>query len=166
MAYAGMTPAPETDSWWKEPAKLEWARWLLDSFHRWTGRELVGRVGRAVEQAETLYVAPFVVVSHGTEADPILNYGNRAALQLWETTWEAFRRIPSRLTAEPVNQAERQRMLEQALSKGYLDDYRGVRISTTGRRFLVEDALVWSVVDADGQRLGQAATFSHWRYLD
>jgi len=161
-----MTPAPEVDSWWEEPAKLEWVQWLLDSFRRWTGRELVARIGRRVEQAETLYVAPFIVVSHGTEADPILNYGNRAALHLWETTWDAFSRIPSRLTAEPVNQAERQRMLEQALSKGYIDDYRGVRLSTTGRRFLVEDALVWNVVDPDGRRLGQAATFSRWRYLD
>ncbi|MEZ6067919.1 MAG: MEKHLA domain-containing protein [Planctomycetaceae bacterium] len=35
--------------------------------------------------AEALFEAPFVVVAHGTEADPILDYANRQALELWET---------------------------------------------------------------------------------
>ena len=32
----------------------------------------------------------------------MLNYGNRAALTLWEMSWEELTRTPSRLTAEPV----------------------------------------------------------------
>ena len=60
---------------------------LLDSFARRVGRELVSRQGSAAEQAERLFRAPFVVVSHGTQADPVLNYGNAAALALWEMTW-------------------------------------------------------------------------------
>jgi hypothetical protein len=56
-------------------------------------------------------------------------------------------------------------MLEQAKTRGYLDTYRGVRITSTGRRFLVENALVWNVVDAEGQRVGQAATFAQWTWL-
>ncbi|MDQ6733057.1 MAG: MEKHLA domain-containing protein, partial [Nitrospirota bacterium] len=43
---------------------------------------------------------------------------------------------------------------------------RGVRISKTGRRFLVEQALVWNVLDVDGKMVGQAATFSQWKRLD
>jgi hypothetical protein len=34
--------------------------------------------------AQFLFEAPFVVVSHGIEANPILNYGNKKALTLWE----------------------------------------------------------------------------------
>jgi len=105
------------------------------------------------------------VVSHGTEADPILNYGNQTALDLWEMTWEQLIRTPSRLTAEPVNRAEREWMLEQARTRGFIDTYRGVRISGTGRRFLVENALIWNVLEAGHERIGQAATFSRWTWL-
>jgi hypothetical protein len=65
---------------------------LLDSFAWLLGRELIPRTGSAAEQAERLFQAPFVVVSHGTQADPILNYGNAAALALWEMTAEELRR--------------------------------------------------------------------------
>lgn len=151
---------------WRGSAVVTWSQLLLDSFRRWTGQELLERTGTAEDQAKALFFAPFVVVSHGTEADPVLNYGNRMALELWETDWARFTRTPSRLTAEPVNQAERARMLAQAAARGFIDDYRGVRISITGRRFLVEDALVWNVVDADRQPQGQAATFSRWSLLE
>lgn len=144
---------------------MQWSQLLLDSFRHWTGRELVERTGNAEDQAQALFAAPFVVVSHGTEEDPVLNYGNRIALELWEMTWKQFTQTPSRVTAEPLNQADRGRMLARAAAKGFIDDYRGVRISNTGRRFLVEDAIVWNVVDATNKNRGQAATFSRWSFL-
>jgi hypothetical protein len=64
-----------------------------------------------------------------------------------------------------VNRAEREWMLERARVQGYVDNYRGVRISNSGRRFLVESAIVWSVIDQAGRRQGQAATFSRWTFL-
>jgi hypothetical protein len=151
---------------WTDPAIIRWNQLLLDSFCRWLGRELIERKGTAEDQAKALYQAPFVVVSHGMEADPILNYGNKVALALWELDWERFTKTPSRLTAEPVNQAERARMLAQAQEHGCIDDYKGVRISGTGRRFLVEQAIVWNVVDGTGTQQGQAATFSRWSFLE
>ena len=150
---------------WTDPAIREWTQLLLNSFRHWIGRELLERVGDSDYQAHALFQAPFVVVSHGREADPLLNYGNQVALKLWELSWEQLVKTPSRLTAEPVNRAERERMLEQAGERGYVDTYRGVRITSTGRRFLVENALIWNVVDAEGQRVGQAATFSEWTWL-
>ena len=150
---------------WMDLAIRQWTQWLLDSYRHWIGRELIERTGEPEFQARALFESPLVVVSHGAEADPILNYGNRAALDLWEMTWEQLIKTPSRLTAEPVNRAEREWMLEQARVRGYIDTYRGVRISGTGRRFLVENALIWNVLDAQGQRIGQAATFMQWAWL-
>ena len=150
---------------WTLPAVIEWTQWLLNSYHHWIGRELLERVGDPDFQAQALFQVPFVVVSHGREDDPILNYGNQMALDLWEMTWDQLVQTPSRLTAEPVNRAEREWMLEQARRRGYLDTYRGVRISATGRRFLVEDALIWNVLDQEGQWVGQAASFLHWTSL-
>jgi len=154
----------ETKKWWLAPEKIAWAHVLLESFRRWTGRDLIERVGSAEDQARNLFEVPFVVVSHGSEADPILNYGNRVALDLWAMDWSEFSRTPSRQTAEPLAQAERARMLETAAAQGYFSDYRGVRISKTGRRFLVEDAIVWNLIDPAGEKQGQAATFSKWTF--
>ena len=150
---------------WKQPFVIEWTQLLLDSYRRWLNTELIIRRGNSQEQSQELFDSPFVVVSHGLQEDPILNYGNRAALALWETTWEELTRTPSRLTAEPLNRIERAGMLERASRHGFINDYRGIRISKTGKRFLVEGAIVWNVVDSKGHQLGQAATFSRWRSL-
>jgi hypothetical protein len=154
-----------TSQLWTNPVVVEWTQRLLISYRHWTSRELIERIGEPEVQAYLLFQAPFVVVSHGSETDPVLNYGNQIALDLWEMSWDQLVQTPSRLTAEPVNRAEREWMLEQARTRGYLDTYRGVRITSTGRRFLVENALIWNVVDAEGQRVGQAATFSTWTFL-
>lgn len=153
------------DQIWTHDSIIMWSHRLLDSFHHWTGKELLARDGSVSEQARRLFFAHSVVVSHGLEADPILNYGNQAALDLWEMTWEQLTRTPSRQTAEPVHQEERARLLRDAEEQGYFDRYRGVRISATGRRFLVEEAIVWNVMNEEGQRIGQAATFSRWTRL-
>ena len=154
-----------TSQIWTNPAIVEWSQLLLNSFLHWTGRELLERAGGSDYQAHALFQSPFVVVSHGVEEDPLLNYGNQLALELWVMTWEDLTRTASRLTTEPMNRAEREWMLEQARTRGYLDTSRGVRITSTGRRFLVENALIWNVVDAAGRRVGQAATFSQWTWL-
>lgn len=138
---------------------------MLDSHRHWTGRDLVERTGSRSLDSQTLFNATIVVVSHGTEADPILNYGNRTALELWEVTWEQLLAMPSRMTAEPGDRAERERMLEAARKHGYHEGYRGVRVTSSGRRFLVENALVWTVLDPVGNRAGQAATFATWQWL-
>jgi hypothetical protein len=150
---------------WDEPRIVEWSQLLLDSYRHWIGNDLIERTADAKQRARSLFEASVVVVSHGVEPDPILNYGNQTALDLWELSWEQFIKTPSRLTAEPDDRAERERMLTQARAKGYYDGYRGVRISSTGKRFLVERALIWTVIDPAGRPIGQAATFSQWSYL-
>jgi len=151
---------------WKLPFVVEWTQLLLNSYHHWLNQELIPRRGNSQEQSHQFFDSPFVVVSHGLQDDPILNYGNRAALALWETTWDELTRTPSHLTAEPLNREERTRMLQRASQHGFIDDYRGIRISKTGKRFLVEGAIVWNVMDSHGRELGQAATFSQWTFLD
>jgi len=147
---------------WNERNIVQWSQYLLDSYRHWTGRELIERTGGRKQQARSLFEAPFVVVSHGVEPDPILNYGNRIALDLWEFSWDQLIQTPSRLTAEPDDRLERGRMLEQAKADGFFDGYSGVRVSSTGQRFLVERALIWTVIDSVEKPIGQAATFSHW----
>jgi hypothetical protein len=138
---------------------------LARSFKHWTGRELLPGIPPGLELAALLFAAPFVIVSHGTEADPILNYGNQTALTLWEMTWEELTRTPSRLTAEAPNREERARLLATVTRQGFIDDYSGVRISKSGRRFRIDRATVWNLLTEEGQPCGQAATFDHWKFL-
>ena len=119
-----------------------------------------------VEQARQIFDARFAVLSHNTAADPILNYSNRAGMQLFELSWAELTRTPSRLTAESVHRDERARLLDTVTRDGFIDDYRGIRISKTGRRFLIDNATVWNLLDEAGEPYGQAATFSAWKYVD
>lgn len=147
---------------WYDSSVVGWTQLLLNSYRHWLKNELVDRTGDPLHQARALFTARFVVVSHHRESEPILNYGNQVALDLWEMPWEQFVKTPSRLTAEIVNQSERDRMLQRAKLDGYFDNYTGVRISSTGRRFTIEQAVIWNVIDSTGSPVGQAATFSQW----
>lgn len=138
------------------------AKLLLDSFERATGRRLLAYDPATQTAAQALNDAPFVLLSHGTEADPVLNYGNRLALQLWEMGWETFTSMPSRLTAEPMAREDREKLLADAKRQGYSDGYRGVRIASSGRRFEIQEAIIWSLIDEEGVYRGQAATFAKW----
>jgi hypothetical protein len=106
-----------------------------------------------------------VLVSHGTQADPVLNYGNATALALWEMSWAEFTQTPSRLTAEAPNREERARLLAAVTAHGFIDDYSGVRISKNGRRFRISQATVWNLLTENGLPCGQAASFNSWTWL-
>lgn len=150
---------------WQKPEIISWSAILATTFQQLLGRELIVNVKTPEQIAKALFQAPFVLVSHGNQTDPILNYGNQVALQLWSMEWEEFTRTPSRLTAEPINRKIRAQMLEQASLQGYIDDYQGIRISSTGKRFSIKEAIIWNVTDISGKKCGQAATFSSWEWI-
>jgi len=139
--------------------------YLLRSFHRVVGQALLPPLGDAILDAQQLFAAPFVVLSHGIEGDPILNYGNAVALQLWEMTATQFCATPSRLTAEPTLREDRQHVLDTVARQGYITGYAGIRVSASGRRFLIENVVLWNVSDDEGNPLGQAASFDRWSFV-
>lgn len=150
---------------WQNESAIAHAQILARSLKHFTERDLLPGNFSAAEFSEKLFHAPFVQVSHGTEADPILNYGNATALALWEMPWAELTQIPSRLTAEAPNREERARLLDAVTARGFIDDYSGIRISKSGRRFKISQATVWNLLDAHGNFYGQAAMFSHWEFL-
>lgn len=148
-------------------ASEEHAKLLCDSYFKWTGKSLL-QTG-SLEQVsikERLFYAPIVLLSHGVELDPILNYGNQQALELWGMDWLQFTKTPSRYTAESMERKEREAFLYRVNEYGYVDDYTGIRISSTGKRFWIEQAVVWNLVDGTVQYCGQAAAFSSYRFIE
>ncbi len=142
------------------------AQRLLHCYQVLTGQALIVDASDPVAAACSLYHAPFVVLSHDSAADPVFNYANLTAQRCFEMSWPEFVRLPSRFSAEPLARDERQRLLDRVSRQGFIDDYQGVRISRTGRRFLVGNATVWNLTDEQGQAAGQAATFAAWRDID
>ena len=136
---------------------------LLDNYRRCFGEDLVAR---GAGEAAALMAADFVVLSHGTEADPVFNYGNAAAQALFEMDWDALTALPSRCSAEPLHREERERLLKAVAERGCADNYGGVRVSASGRRFQITGARVWNLLDAAGAVVGQAAMFADWEALN
>jgi len=66
-------------------------------------------------------------------------------------------------SAEPVDRGERQKLLDDVARQGFATGYSGWRIAKSGRRFFIEDGVVWQLIDEDGAVRGQAATFAKWR---
>ncbi|WP_037255038.1 MEKHLA domain-containing protein [Roseobacter sp. SK209-2-6] len=128
----------------------------------------LGITGRALlpdRGAKALYHAPFPILSHDGAADPVLTYGNLAAQELWEMCWEELTALPSRLTAEPAHRAQRDAMFAEMRVKGFVENYAGIRISASGRRFEIRNAVIWPLIDAQGVKHGEAAAFQDYRFL-
>lgn len=148
------------------PELIAFLEHTLKSYTKWTGRvwDTKGEPGTQ-QWIDHLVEAPAVLVSHDTSEDPIFNFGNRVALELFEMDFENFTQLPSRKSAEPLLREEREQLIQSVRKNGYTDNYQGVRISSTGRRFFIPQATVWNVVDEQNTYLGQAATFSKWEFL-
>lgn len=103
-----------------------------------------------------------VVLCHDVSEDPRFVFANRAAQELWERPASSFVGLPSRLSAPPDARAHR---ADALVGNVVTTGYAGERISATGRRFVIRDAVLWPVSSESGSILGQAATFSSWTPL-
>lgn len=138
---------------------------IIATYKHWYGIDLVATHLSDEEKADALYHAKFVVVSHGTETNPIFNYANITAQKLWELPWEEFTKMPSNKSVEASLLEDRTKLLSNLSNTGYSNDYRGTRISSTGIRFDIINTHVWNMYDAEGTYKGQAAMFSEWKFL-
>ena len=136
----------------------------LEAFSQPLVAETPGKQSR-LSRCQKLFRCGFPVLAHGTGDDPRLTYANAAALQLWETNWEALIGLPSRRTAPEEEQKERRSALGQAKRLEAMTGYCGIRVSRTGRRFVIRNARIWTLQDGEGQICGQAASFSDWHWI-
>ena len=140
---------------------------LASTYKQRTDLQLLGdRKVPVTEGVKALFYAPFVCCSH--DENDTFNYANQAALNLWEFEWDDFIGMPSTKSADGEDeeiQKERRQLLDDALEKGVVYNYNGVRKSKNGKEFMVKDATLWTLVDRDGDKLGQAVKFSKVEYV-
>ncbi len=153
-------PSEDNDFHWPHIDRLLW------SYEHFLGRALLDGHGQEeAVLAKQVYHAPFALVSHGMEREPVFNYANQTALTLFAMDWDEFTSMASKFSAEPVSRAERAELLARVNRDNFIDNYRGVRIAKNGRRFMIDRAVVWNVVDRRLNKCGQAAVFAVWRFL-
>ena len=88
MPHASSEAAPDAAWLQRHVARLR------ESYRRLTGRDLIPPAVAAADAPAALDAAPFGIVSHGTQADPLFNYANRCALALFAMDWAGFTRLP------------------------------------------------------------------------
>ncbi len=141
-------------------------RLLADSYKRLLSRAPPFTAGCNGDGPQWLYYrSAACVLAHNTDADPLFIYANKAAQGLFEYNWDEMVGMPSRLSAEAPNRAERRRLLDAVARDGFATGYSGIRISKSGRRFRIEDGVLWQLRDARGTLNGVTATFDHWTHL-
>ena len=131
---------------------------LAESYFRLVGQSLTPEGTTAEQGMRWLYEdASFIIPAHNTAPDPVFIYGNKAAQRRFGYKWEELTALPSRLSAEAPEQGERQRFLERVARDGFVTGYSAIRITRSGKRFRIENATVWQLINTDGTYRGQAA---------
>ena len=149
-----------------DPATIARCALIAASFRRLLGRDLLpGLPADPAALTAAIDAAPCAILAHDGGERPRFTYVNATARQLWELDWERFIGMPSDQSVEPDRREEREAMLIRARRDGFIDDYRGIRVTASGRRFSIEDVILWNLVDDAGVSHGQAATFARWTFL-
>ena len=87
---------------------------LLNNLKRWTGFDLAGEFTIAKSDlGKGVFEAAFCLLSSDLSPDPVLNYGNQRALDLWEMSWEELTSTRSRDTARADRQSDRDGLMRQ-----------------------------------------------------
>jgi len=103
----------------------------------------------------------FVLISHGTEADPIYNFGNLACLQAFVRSWEELCKTPSResVVYRSVNEVLRESLMKKVTEDGFVEGVTGIRVTGNGKFVRIVDGVVWNCYDEKEKYYGQAAFF-------
>jgi hypothetical protein len=138
---------------------------ITNSLKKLTSIEIVDSSLSIEEQAKQVFHSDYILLAHNASNDPIFNYANQRALQLFEMSWDEFTNMPSKYSAESDERGKREKFLAEVEEKGYSKDYSGIRISKTGKRFEIKNVILWNVYDSENIRIAQAALFEEYNYM-
>ncbi|PZX15858.1 MEKHLA domain-containing protein [Breznakibacter xylanolyticus] len=138
---------------------------ITSSLKKLANIEIVDASLSLEEQAKQVFNSGYVLLAHDASNEPVFNYANQSALNLFEMSWEEFINMPSKYSAESDERGSRAKFIAEVEANGYSKDYSGIRISKTGKRFEIKNVILWNVYDSDNKRIGQAALFNEYTYL-
>ena len=158
----------ELSAAWLTPENQRWAMVIQRSHQRAFGRGLLPghlTTDQSRTAVQSLFSCSDPVLAHNGNQDPTLIYANAAALLLWRRRWNAMVGMPSRLTAPEQERRERAQALGSSKKVDAFEGYRGIRMDREGRKFVIDNARIWTLWDEQGERCGQAASFARWWWI-
>jgi MEKHLA domain len=164
---------------------LSHIRYVDKSLRRWTGRGVFERMGLGTTDSSTTRTTSsssdendddselqryyekiyldnrYVLITHGTESDPIYNFANRAALTAFWRSYSSMIQLPSArsVVLQSKDESRRIQLMKSVTENNYVENATGVRIRDDGRFVKLVDAVVWNCFDDDDTYIGQAAFF-------
>jgi len=143
---------------------------MVESYKRKVGKPIMDDA-EIHEIAKLIWEAPYGVISHDMEEDPAnpkYDYANKAALDLFQATWDELIGQPSSCTTEDVNQniADRQKLLKQTQDEGTAAVHSYWRKGLKGRSVCISNGLLWNIEAPSGVLIGQAIAIHEWEFED
>ncbi len=148
----------------KTPELIAHSQLITESYSALLKEEIIPQSESAEEAAYMLYHSDAVVLSHDGASDPCFTYANITAQKLWEYNWHEFQGLPSKYSAEADQREVREALLDEVTKNGFIKNYKGIRVSKSKKRFYIENVAVWNLL-ANNKKVGQAATFTSWKFL-
>ncbi|MGK9168781.1 MEKHLA domain-containing protein [Inquilinus limosus] len=140
----------------------DFLRLLAGSHARLVGTPLLPEEagGDAAVQARWLYeAAPFCVLVHNTDADPPSSMPTERPRPASSIACTSSRRCPPASPPRRRTGRSGSGCWTPLPADGFITSYRDLRVAKSGRRFWIENATVWRLIDEAGTLHGQAATF-------
>ena len=125
---------------------------INSSFEKYANKTLP--LKDSVNLIDSFNECSFPIASH--DLNGFFNYLNKAALSLFKVTLDQVIGKPSTITAPESEQKERDGLLNQVNSHGFIENYKGVRVASDGKLFQIKDATIWNIDDEKSQKIGQA----------
>jgi hypothetical protein len=127
-------------------------------------KQLTGQGLFCPEEVEDRYQwlhneAPYSILAHGRGPDPVFFYANQCTLNCFKYSPEEMVQLPSRLSAGPMDRAERQLLLDTVTRDGIAKILQGPRVDKFGETFIINDVEVWQLGFNTDDVWGQAALF-------
>lgn len=109
-----------------------------------------------------LYHAPVIIIAYTEDADPTFIYANQCAQNVWEITWDSFLKLPVKETTSEQLRQNQLGFIQLVKQKGHYMGYQGLKKTASGRMFRVENAIMWTLTNANGEYIGQASMIPSW----
>ncbi len=120
------------------------------------------------QRAAAFWEVPFVLMVHDDSEQCLLEYGNKAALALFEMEYLDFFGTSSFAIVAPDETVQQDWIWAMRDVEERFEKYTVVpklrMMSSTGRPFVAKDVLVFRVDSLEDEPIGQAVMFSKWQY--
>jgi hypothetical protein len=171
-----LRPSPAAGEGEQEEVEAPWADEVSNlllglvgiSHKKYLARPLLEPEPSEEQRAAAIWEAPFVLMVHDDSEACLLEYGNRAAMALFEMEYLDFFGTSSFALVHPDAEVQQEwiwslRDAEERFEK-YVVVPRLRLMAASGRALVARDALVFRVDSLEDEPIGQAVVFSKWQF--